>query len=410
MEKDFFSEKTSYLQELQQRVYDGLKTKLPEFVFEKWLSHMELVEATRDKVVFVYSGSASLREFNTKYRQLLDYEICSTLNRMMTLVIRRDRRKAKMPKISRTSALRKLGFLALSIVFVCVAFMMCIFAYSYVESRSFTETFYSVGSVKLNENLRVIQISDLHSVEYGVENEKLVTRIRELKPDLIVMTGDTVESSGGYDHILHFCGEITAIAPTYFVYGNNENQIVYGSTMTLEDLDRKYSFTEDTRDPSVLQQSSDRLLEALEGVGVHVLLNEYETVTVGSNVIDIYGVLTSNPSAFWPYAGKSYSDFQHENPTNLKLTLIHEPLVFTAFSGVNWGDLVLAGHTHGGVIRVPYLGGLYTREGGLFPDGMVYGRYSASGTPVIVSSGLINTGMIRVNNPPELVIIDVNQY
>ena len=125
-------------------------------------------------------------------------------------------------------------------------------------------------------------------------------------------------------------------------------------------------------------------------------------------------MLTANPSAFWPYAGESYGAFAQENPGRFKLMLCHEPYVFEQFQGERWADLVLCGHTHGGVVRIPYAGGLYERAHGLLPElldeAYVYGQYSVGSTPLIVSGGLTNRGAIRVNNRPELVIIDVSRY
>ena len=74
---------------------------------------------------------------------------------------------------------------------------------------------------------------------------------------------------------------------------------------------------------------------------------------------------------------------------------------------------MLCGHTHGGVVKIPFVGRLYEKEHGLFPESqgyLVYGRYDVSGTPVIVSAGLDNSGGIRVNNPPEITVIDINRY
>ena len=74
---------------------------------------------------------------------------------------------------------------------------------------------------------------------------------------------------------------------------------------------------------------------------------------------------------------------------------------------------MVSGHTHGGVVRVPVLGPLFTNEGGLLPerDGrFVYGRYDVSGKPLIVSAGLENSNIMRINNEPELVVIDINKF
>ena len=88
-------------------------------------------------------------------------------------------------------------------------------------------------------------------------------------------------------------------------------------------------------------------------------------------------------------------------------------MVFSEYAPESWGDLMLSGHTHGGVIRIPVLGPLLTKEGGLFPErggAYVYGRYSVSDKPLIVSGGLENSNPFRINNQPELVVIDINKF
>ena len=141
--------------------------------------------------------------------------------------------------------------------------------------------------------------------------------------------------------------------------------------------------------------------------------NEKDTIKVRTMTVDVYGALTSNPSSFWSYSGKAFSDYIYENTDSLKITAVHEPFIFEEFQPEFWGDLIVCGHTHGGVIRVPVLGPLFTHEGGLFPERegkFVYGRYNASGSPIIVSSGLENSNIFRINNQPELVVIDINKF
>ena len=144
-----------------------------------------------------------------------------------------------------------------------------------------------------------------------------------------------------------------------------------------------------------------------------MLKNRKDTVGIKNMTVDVYGVLTSNPSAFWPYAGKSFSDYLYEDADNLKITAMHEPVMLEELTGEYWGDLILCGHTHGGVMRIPVIGPLYTHEGGFLPErggAYVYGRYDVTGTPLIVSGGLENKNILRINNPPELVVIDINKF
>ena len=153
--------------------------------------------------------------------------------------------------------------------------------------------------------------------------------------------------------------------------------------------------------------------EKLESAGIKVLKNEKDTIKIRTMNVDVYGVLNSNPSSFWSYSGNAFSDYIYENPDKLKITAVHEPFIFQEFTPEFWGDLMVCGHTHGGVLRVPILGPLFTHEGGLFPErngDFVHGRYSAAGKPLIVSSGLENSNILRINNQPELVIIDINKF
>ena len=138
-----------------------------------------------------------------------------------------------------------------------------------------------------------------------------------------------------------------------------------------------------------------------------------DTIEVGTTKIDIFGVLTSNPSSFWTYCGGQFEEYITSNPDNFKITAVHEPYIFEEFDVEFWGDLMVCGHTHGGVAKVPAMGPLYTEEGGFFPEKngkYVYGRYDVAGRPLIVSSGLENTSVFRINNQPELVIIDINKF
>ena len=188
---------------------------------------------------------------------------------------------------------------------------------------------------------------------------------------------------------------------------------MYDFLLTEQELDKKFGFTSDNRDATALKNIEDSFESALEGVGVQVLKNEKDTITVKNTTVDIYGVLNSNPSSFWSYSGTAFSDYLRQNPDHLKITAVHEQFFFEEFEGETWGDLMLSGHTHGGVVRVPILGPLYTNEGGIFPQRSgcyVYGRFNVVGSPLFVSAGLENLNLFRINNQPYLVIIDIIKY
>ena len=144
-----------------------------------------------------------------------------------------------------------------------------------------------------------------------------------------------------------------------------------------------------------------------------MLKNEKDTIKIKTMTVDVYGVLNSNPSSFWSYSEKAFLSYIEEDEDNLKITAVHEPFIFQDFKPDYWGDLMLCGHTHGGVVRVPVFGPLFTKEGGILPErngDFVYGRYDVAGSPLIVSGGLENTNVFRINNQPELVVIDINKF
>ena len=329
-------------------------------------------------------------------------------------------RIAKPPKPKKTKEIKvrkgvKKGLVAaLAALLAAVTLFSAVIGVSYVENRQFRERFYSVSSLKVNNKIRVIQISDLHNCTYGDQNARLIDRVGKLEPDIILLTGDGIDADyGTADQVVALCATLAEIAPTYYIYGNNEVESQYPMLFTQDALDAQLGFNDQTRDPQRLLDMNDPFAEKLTAAGVTVLKNNTATVTVGKTPVDIYGVLTSNPSAFWSYAGESFEDYLYTEEAHFKITAIHEPMIFEEFEPDYWGDVMLAGHTHGGMIRIPMIGALYTREGGLLPGRSghyVYGRYEVQGRPLIVSSGLENRNVFRINNEPELVIIDINKF
>lgn len=314
--------------------------------------------------------------------------------------------------------IRVFRFFIISLIFVGIAASVAVVGYNYIKNRDFKETFYCVSSLKVHNKIRVVQISDLHNCSYGHNNEKLIDRVKKLKPDLILYTGDCIDSARGSDDTtIKLCAALASVAPSYYIYGNNEVQKYYDTllnTLLNQDaLDEKFGFDDENRDPQKLLGITDPLSEQLEKAGVKVLKNASDTIKVGSTNVEVYGVLTSNPSAFWSYAGESFDKYIYNNNNNLKITAIHEPHIFEHYTPYSWGDLLLAGHTHGGMARIPMVGPVYTPEGGLLParsGHYVYGRCDVLGRPLIISSGLENKNIFRINNQPEIVIIDINKF
>lgn len=307
--------------------------------------------------------------------------------------------------------------LFLELLLTGVIVLACVYGYNHVLNRNFKETFYQLSSGKVRENLRIIQLSDFHSSVYGEKNEPLIERIEALKPDLIAMTGDMVnEDDEDIEITLDLCRSLVEIAPVYYIYGNHETNLCFGSNdMSTEEIDEILGISEDMRGPQILENFDDEMKLALEDTGVRVLWNEYDTIQIGSSVIDVYGVLTADPYAFWQYAEDTFVDFRYENTEHFKLMLCHMPYIYETWQDDYWADLSLVGHTHGGMVRIPRIGGIYEYRHGLFPEILgggyyMYGLYDVQGEPLIVSGGLTNNDLFRINNQPELVIVDINRY
>ncbi len=400
-------------QQYQEKIKELFKETVSAEVYESWADTFELEFENEKQIVVIYDGAEDIKKFRQECQSALIGCVDSVMGTGYTVkIVKKNRFHSLSPKTKKN--LKALKFFALGMLFVCIATAVIVVLCSYINNRNFRETFYLTSSIKVDSRVRVVHLSDLHGTSYGKNNKKLVERVKALEPDVIICTGDMVDSvTKEEEFILSLAKDLYGIAPCYYVYGNNEIESIYGFSLTEENLDKKFGFDATNRDESAMLQLEDSFEEKLENAGMKVLKNEKDTIRIDQMDIDVYGVLTSNPSSFWSYSGTAFSDFINENPDHLKIMAIHEPFIYEDFAPEFWGDLMVCGHTHGGVIRVPVLGPLFTNEGGLFParnGDFVYGRYDAAGKPLIVSSGLENSNVLRINNQPELVVIDINKF
>lgn len=224
------------------------------------------------------------------------------------------------------------------------------------------------------------QISDLHNKEWG---DSLLKRLKTEAPDLIVITGDLIDSNHMDLAIaLKFAQEAVGIAPVYFITGNHEAWSGHYS----------------------------ELKQGLIDFGVKVLENEKVRIEKDGKTLTLMGLMDP---AFMPEARFSYEK-EAAMANNLsvimadqdgfKILLSHRPESFAVYVEAEI-DLVLSGHAHGGQVRIPFIGGLVAPDQGFFPD-FTKGPYKEANTTMIVSRGLGNSIIpLRVNNNPELVII-----
>lgn len=258
--------------------------------------------------------------------------------------------------------------------------------YTDYTNSHFQVTFYRVTSSHVSEKLRVLFLSDLHLREYGEHNEELIQTVQELDPDLILLGGDLVTfSNPEYENMLSLCRSLADVAPLYGVLGNHESEMIYGGV-------------------------DDQLAEKFSEAGVQLLRNETRTIQIGENNVELIG-LEGALKDFYKYGASDCVESLSRQYDTFRICINHVPMAFVDYMQDAPFDLALAGHTHGGLIRLPVLGRLYTAEEGLFPE-YAGGMYQLdSGAPLIVGCGLGDSNQIpRVYNPPELVLVDVNWY
>lgn len=403
-------EKTEINQKLIKELFRERST---DELYNTWADTFEIRSDDDNQVLIYYFGEEDIKLFKDECRITLLSCIYSVMgNEKKIRIIKKSGYHSLSPKAKKN--ITALKFFVIGMIFVCIATAIIVVMCNYIDNRDFRETFHNTSSIKVDSRVRVVQISDLHGSSYSKDNKDLLERVKALEPDIILCTGDIVNSvKDDLQYAVDLAKALSGIAPSYYIYGNNEVEGIYDIPLNEKELDAKFGFNSSNRDETALLKLTDTFEDQLENAGIKVLKNEKDTLEVKNMTVDVYGVLTSNPSSFWSYTEKSFADYIYEDTDNLKITAVHEPFIFEEFSPEYWGDLIVCGHTHGGVMRVPVLGPLYTHEGGLFPErsgDFIYGRYDAAGTPLIVSGGLENKNILRINNQPELVIIDINKF
>ena len=235
------------------------------------------------------------------------------------------------------------------------------------------------------EGFRIAQISDLHNAEFGDGNRKLLSMLAETRPDIIVLTGDIVDSRNTKPEIsLAFAAEAVKIAPCYFITGNHEARVAH------------IGFP-----------------EKLRSLGVTVLRNEAVMLERNGDTITLMGV--DDPTFEVDYMTGDCRPVMMaalekltEEDRGYTILLSHRPEWFSLYR--DYGiDLIFCGHAHGGQFRIPFVGGIIAPNQGFFPD-YDGGLYTEEDSAMVVSRGLGPSIIpMRVNNRPEIVVVELHR-
>ena len=260
-------------------------------------------------------------------------------------------------------------------ILIFAALVLLLAGTLYISNFTLTVSRFSIVSDKLPQSFngfKIAHISDLHGAEFGLKNEKLLKVLKDDAPDIIAITGDIADSKQTQEIAISLCEAMCDIAPVYFVAGNHE--------WALDDPRGFFSRLEET--------------------GVRVLENEYEVFEINGEQIVLGGV--GDPNG--PYDQISPTDFMATLPDSYRVILYHRNDSLKLFASLG-ADLVLSGHAHGGLIRLPLVGGLIGTDRDWFPD-YTSGIYESGETKMVVSRGLGNVGKtFRVFNSPQLIFV-----
>lgn len=264
------------------------------------------------------------------------------------------------------------------------------------EIYTFKTTHYHIQSSKLKKLKRerkVILLSDLHNCSYGKENERLLQAIRDENPDLILVAGDMLVGKSGVSTEVaeNFMVQLPKICETYYGNGNHEQRM------------KEY--------PEVYGDVYAKYKEVLEKAGVRFLENETNSIDWDGAEVRIYG-LEISCQTYERFKKVSLSPEEVETAigkakeTAYNILIAHNPAF--ADTHLKWGaDLIVSGHIHGGIARIPGIGGVISPQGTLFPkySGEMTKRGDAA---IVVSKGIgLHTIKVRLFNPAEIVVMHI---
>lgn len=229
------------------------------------------------------------------------------------------------------------------------------------------------------DGFTVVHLSDLHTAVFGTDNAALFRAVAAADPHIIVLTGDLLDQSRpvpeGY--VDNLARGLAAIAPTYFVTGNHE-----WARHEVKDLKAQ-----------------------LTAAGVTVLSNEALALRLGDSAIVLAGIDDPNGYAGQKTPAELAEEIRAAAGDPFWILLAHRNTHFSEEYSPLGADLVLSGHGHGGLIRLPFTDGLVSTDRTLFPTHTA-GFYEENGSTLFVSRGLGNTSKsFRLFNRPEVAVI-----
>ncbi len=277
---------------------------------------------------------------------------------------------------------------------IIALFLIIIMIFCYRQNNSIIVTNINYVNSKIPNNFngyKILHISDLHNKEFGKNQKKLISLTKELNPDIIVVTGDLIDSRRTTIDDMHialsYMKSATDIAPVYYVSGNHEERSNLYNDLKIALEECGVINMNDTHKNIELNGDSISLLGLADISFNPIISSEYNTSTLG-----FYEIL---------------GNLKTESNNKFTILLSHRPELIKLYSKENI-DLVFSGHAHGGQIRLPFLGGLIAPNQGFFPK-YTNGIHKHNSTSLVISRGLGNSlAPQRIFNRPELVVVTLS--
>ena len=282
---------------------------------------------------------------------------------------------------------------SLVLLLVASIFLICVY-YVSISYNKIATSRYSIEANQISNSINIVIISDLHDNELGKNNKKLIDEINSLPPDIIIVAGDMINLD------------------------SKDSKIV---TNLMKQLCQNYKvfYSLGNTDIDYMKTGTSNLVKELDDIGVTVLDNEYKDIDLNGNKIRIGGMyayafgLNGNNNVDKNTMEEGVFDFLNDfqDTDNYKIMMAHRPdsFIFGNASKVWNIDLVVSGHTHGGQVVLPFVGGLYGGDQGWFPK-YDKGLFDLNKIKLLITSGL-GSGkqkLQRFNNPPEVVNLKIS--
>ena len=233
------------------------------------------------------------------------------------------------------------------------------------------------------DGCRIVVLSDLHSAQFGRGNQRLYDAVAAQAPEYIFLTGDLLDQyravPGGY--AASMAEALSAIAPTYYVTGNHEWAL--GGVPELK--------------------------ASLSAHGATVLTNQFLPLERNGDTVVLAGIDDPNGYADQKTPEELAAELYAAWGDPFWILLAHRNNRFPSQYSLLGADLVVSGHAHGGIIRLPGTDGLISHDLELVPS-YTAGLYEENGSLLFVTRGLGTPGpSFRLFNRPEIAVVTLRR-